>query len=103
METGAIVFLAAFVVFVIVFIAFTSYSQENEELVCGMLCNMLIDNTEMENKPKCEITKSLPRPISNLPKREKTKEEIYFEDAYTLLNCKKAIVKNENEFNNDCA
>lgn len=62
-----------------------------------------MENRESIDKPKCEITKSLPRPISNLPKREKTKEQIYFEDAYTLLNCKKAIAKNEQEFNNDCA
>lgn len=113
MEIGAIVFLAAFVVFVIEFISFTSYSKENEELVGGIIVNswrtfLRLIKGEMENENEEETRFESQGFCTDGLENELFKDQDpnlldliypYYLDAID----KDRLKAMEDEFNNDCA
>ena len=102
------IFIVAFLAFVVVCFAIMLiteyfYSQENDKLVGGSIANLLIDNTEMENKPKCEINKNLPCFIHD-PENEMIDHDKRFlavERSIFMVKMRDKAI--EDEFNNDCA
>ena len=105
METGDIIFLAIFVASAISFIAFISYSQENEELVGRTICNAFSVFIKKEDKTTKLYLDRL-RAIQN--RSEGRIEELDLatketQDSLIITSCRIEACRNENEFNNDCA